>query len=526
MNIFSKRFSRAVFDRKRPNPNNCARQLTLSACKKNKPSVTPSALLLMSTSLIATLPSIAVAEALSEPKEQISVSASEPIASLDNLQTKPTNTQLTSDQLPKVEQIPTPLGQNAYFVRRTELPIVDIRLTFNAGSARDPEINPDALGLSRITAAMLSRGTERLSENQIATILEQYAIELSAASYKDMFVVSLRALSNSEALSTGIDLMIQLINEPSFNTEALERTLAQAQLGIAQAQKNPGSVASERFYAELYPNHPYGNPSSGTTDSLKLITPQLLREFQQRFLVASNANLAITGDLSLDQASQISDYLFTSMIQGQAAAPLKTPEPPKPKLVQVDFDSEQTHVLAGQLALPRSANNLSDLTLANQVLGGGMFSAVLMDELRRKRGLTYGAYSSVSAMQTTGPWLMSFSTQKNKSTEALKVADQVLKTYLQNGPNSEQIAEVKTTALNQFALGIASNSSINSWLAMMGFYDLGADYITEYASRVKSVSQQSAVEALKSTLSADQLIWVVVGPKSDLSKLALATPEK
>ncbi len=525
MNTFFKRLSQTVSDQ-RQSSDHAACEPTLPVANKSGLSKAHSALLLISASLMTTLPSIAVAEVVSEPKEQISVSASEPISSLDNLQARPTNTQLTSDQLPKVEQLPTPNGQNTYFVRRTELPIVDIRLTFNAGSARDPEINPDALGLSRITAAMLSRGTDSLSENQIATILEQYAIELSAASYKDMFVVSLRSLSDSEALSTGLDLMLQLINEPSFNSEALERTLAQAQLGIAQAQKNPGSVASERFFAELYPNHPYGNPSSGTKDSLKLITPDLLKKFQQRFLVASNANLAITGDLSLDQASQISDYLLTSMIEGQAAAPLKTPEPPKPILVQVDFESEQTHVLAGQLALSRSADNLSDLTLANQVLGGGMFSAVLMDELRRKRGLTYGAYSSVSAMQTTGPWLMSFSTQKTKSVEALKVADEVVKTYLQNGPDSEQISEVKTTALNQFALGIASNSSINSWLAMMGFYDLGPDYITEYASRVESVNQQSAVDALKSTLSADQLIWVVVGPKSDLSKLALATQEK
>lgn len=493
--------------------------------------------------------------------QQKPVDPSKPIASLKNLSSVTTDLKDISaldTSTPNIESFTTTKGTKVLFVRTTELPIVDIRITFNAGAARDHMLDSTGKnryqGTASLTAAMLAKGinknpqgniskelladvndnvddddltstqdtSEKVSstktnniktENEIAAELENYGLSFSSKAYKDMFVVSMRSLSADKYLQPATELMHDILTKSSFPEDVLKRVKAQAIIGLKQAAERPSSLANKAFFKHLYGKHPYALPSTGTLDTVPNITQNELKLFRDQFLVAKNASIAITGDLTKEQANQLAESITADMIIGQAAPKLPTPKKPKRTHVHVPFNSNQTTIIAGQLGIDRQDPKVYDLTVANDILGGGEFHAKLMHELREKRGLTYGAYSGFSPMQVTGPFTISFSTRNDKAKQALKVTKRTLKNYLINGATPAEITETKNSMVNKFPLGLATNKSINGWLGMMAFYNLPLDYMADYSLNIKTVTPYSVNRAFQDKVSTRNLVIVTVGPK-------------
>ncbi|HBE92885.1 MAG TPA: peptidase M16, partial [Gammaproteobacteria bacterium] len=139
------------------------------------------------------------------------------------------------------------------------------------------------------------------------------------------------------------------------------------------------------------------------------------------------------------------------------------------------------------------------------------FQSRLMDEIREKRGLSYGAYSYFLPMQEKGPYLASLQTKNEKVDEALKVMRDVIRGYLEQGPTQEEIDMAKNNITGGFPLTIDSNKKMVGTLAMMGFYDLPVDYLDTYVDRINAVTRKQVIDAMQSTLSMDGMVTVVVG---------------
>lgn len=445
------------------------------------------------------------------------VNPSQPISSLKNLSSvdKAALQSLSIKLLktPTVQSFKTSKGMTVYFVQANELPIVDVRVTFNAGSARDPAIGKEFQGTASLTAAMLTKGTSKKDEEAIATQVENLGISLSSKAYKDMFVLSLRSLSADDYMMPATQLLHEVLTDSQFPKKPLERIKAQSIIGLKQAAERPKTLASNAFMKHLYGKHPYALPTSGTLSTVPRITQAQLRAFKKRFLVASNGSIAITGDLSRAQAELLAERITKNLHVGKAAEKLPLPKKPKAKHIHIPFDSNQTSFIFGQLGIDRYSPVVYDLNVANDIFGGGEFHAKLMHELREKRGLTYGAYSGFSPMQVKGPFTMSFSTRNDKAKTALSVTKRTLRKYLRNGATDREINDTKTSMMNKFPLSIATNKSINGWLGMMAFYGFPEDHIENYPLNVASVTPYSVNRAFKDNISSRDMVIVTVGPK-------------
>ncbi|MFW2176302.1 MULTISPECIES: M16 family metallopeptidase [unclassified Moraxella] len=441
-----------------------------------------------------------------------------PILALDKLDSLKNTPPLTVT-LPTIQHFHTDNGTPVAFVQANNLPMVDISLYFNAGSARDETIKKGGFGIASLTASLLDQGTRQLSEDQIAEISEQLGISLGANAYKDMFSVSLRSLSDAKYLNPAVTLMSDIISQPTFPKANLERTKAQYLVGLQQAKEDPDTIASRAFAKAIFGKHPYAHPSTGTEASIPQIQSADLQRFAKRYLVAKNANIAITGDLSLTQAKAIANQLTAQLPKGTPAPALPEPTPLKTaKTIHIPFDSTQTSVVMGQLGDKRQTDattlqRQTNFALANEIVGGGGFQARLMSEIRKKRGLTYGIYSGLTPMQATGAYRIEFSTRNEKAEEAIKATLDVVKSVKQQGVTQTELDLTKDSQINSFPLTFASNASINSTLGMMGFYGLPDSYLSDYVNRVKQADLNQVNHAYATLIDPNRFVIVTVGKK-------------
>ena len=409
---------------------------------------------------------------------------------------------------PKIQQWHTSNGAKVLFVPSSELPMVDLRVVFDGGSAKDGE----QAGLALMTNSMLAEGTGKLNTTDIAKHFENLGARFGTSSHRDMAIITLRSLSDKELLQPAVDMIARIIHEPSFPNESFERERKRLLIGIQSQKESISDVADKAFYTALYNKHPYAQPTSGTEDSVTAITLSDLREFHKEYYVAKNALIAIMGDLSNDQAKQLAEDLVGKLESG-AAAPI-VPKPDdieKAQTVRINHPSQQTHILMGQPALSRTDPDFFPLYLGNHVLGGSGLVSRLSEEIREKRGLSYSAYSYFSPMRANGPYILGLQTKNDQADEAVEILQKTLKDFIQNGPNDKELKAAKQNITGSFPLRLASNSSIVQYLSLIGFYDLPLDYLDTFNSKIEAVSKQDIIDAYQRRIAANTMVTVIVG---------------
>lgn len=463
--------------------------------------------------MLANLYPVAYAE--SHQSGEIDTSEIQVLDQLESLK----NPEPLSMTLPNIQHFSTENGTKVQFVQTPNLPMVDIGIYFNAGSARDEAVKPQGYGISSLTASLLKKGTASKTEDQIAEMSEELGISLSANAYKDMFIVSLRSLSD-EKLDKSVDLLQDILSNPTFPANALARTKAQYMLGIERQKEDPASIADIAFDKHLYGNHPYAHPTIGTQSSIPEIVSEDLTKFWQTFLVANNANIAITGNISLEKAKQIANILTKNLPVGEKAPTLPDAKPlTAQKRIHIPFDSTQTSIIMGQIGTKRATDAKTlqqqmNFNIANDVVGGGNFQAYLMQEIRKKRGLTYGIYAQMTPMQAQGSYQISLSTRNDKAQEAIDETLKILNKTRKTGILQSELDLTKENFLNSFPLSFASNASINSTIGMMGFYGLPDDYLQNYQGRIDKANLIDVNQTFKNTIEPNHFLIITVGNDS------------
>lgn len=451
-----------------------------------------------------------------EYRGSAAVDTSAPIAALSKLTSLDDDKPLTVT-IPTIQQFKTKAGVPVRFVQTTALPIVDIDLRFNAGSARDGSISNTGFGIANMTATMLTQGSKRLDENEFTRAVETLGINLNSSAYKDMFIVSLRSLSDDKHLLPAVDLMTQMLSEPAFDDSILARNKARLLVGLQQQKQDPNSLASIAFSKALYGEHPYAHPSAGTLESVPTIEKQQLIDFKNCYLVAANASVAITGNLTLEQAKKLAEDITSKLPKGQPATELPEPKPlSQAKHIHIPFPSTQTTVLMGQLGDkratdPQSQQKQTNFAVGNEVLAGGDFNARLMTEIRQNLGYTYGISGSMNPMLARGPYQIGFSTRNDKARAAIDASLAVINDTLEKGITSNEMRLTTDNLKNSFPMGFASNAGINGLLGMMNFYQLPNSYLTDYVKRVDQVKLSEVNQTMQDTLKPDDFLIVTVG---------------
>ncbi|WP_353141497.1 M16 family metallopeptidase [Acinetobacter pragensis] len=406
------------------------------------------------------------------------------------------------------------------FVESQDLPMVDIQLTFNAGSARDLEVGKGLYGLSNMAAGLMDEGTEKFTANQIASAFEQSGAQFRIQSYRDMFIVKLRVLSDPQKLEPALAMMMEVLSNATFKNSSINMSRSNSQIGQKQLQENPSRLMGIRFYREIYGQHPYAEPITGTNGSLKKITPEYLKQFRDKFIVAQNMNIAITGKLSTKEALKLSERIAGNLKQGEKAQDLPNPAIKNTlNIVHMPYSSTQAHVMFGQLGTTRNDPDRLALEIGNKIFGGGGFNSVLMQELRVKRGYVYGAYSAFSFSQSPGTFSFSYSTRQDQLIDSIRVAHKALTDFVQQPIDRKQLEEVKAGMLRAYPNNYSSNSSINSQLGLLGFYHHSADYLDQYPKLLEKITAEDVQNAIRRQLHPDQMTLIVVSKELNKTEL-------
>jgi len=410
---------------------------------------------------------------------------------------------------PKIESWVSEKGAKVLFVQANALPMIDVRVVFDAGSARDG----DMPGLAAFTNNMLTEGAGEWDANALAERVENHGIRLGSGALRDMGWVSVRTLSEPETREIAIDTLSKILGQPQFNEGAFERVRQQMQIGLRRALQSPSSVASQRFYSTLYADHPYAHPSGGTEESLKAIKLADLHDFHRLRYVAANAVIAIVGDLDRKAAEALVEQVTAGLIRGQHAPALPAVPEVKGGVLRQTFPSSQTHIYVGQSGVSRHDSDYFPLYVGNHVFGGSALVSMLGEEVRNKRGLSYSVYSYFSPMRAKGPFLMVAQTKNKQADEALSVMQDTLKAFVTDGPSGELLEASKRNIMGGFPLKVASNRKIVEYISMIGFYDLPLDWLDTLVDKVGAVTVEQVRDAFQRRVDPAKGIAVVVGGK-------------
>lgn len=411
---------------------------------------------------------------------------------------------------PTIESWETSKGAKVLFVAAPDLPMVDVRVVMDAGSARDGELP----GLAKFTNAVMSEGAGPWDADELALRLESRGIELGSGSLRDMAWVSLRSLTDPGVLDVALASAAAVLSAPRFDDSAVARVRQQMQIALRQSLQSPGSVAKKRFFRTLYGDHPYSHPPGGEKSSLLAIDRSDLQAFHQRYYVASNAVVAIVGAVNRVQAESIAERVTAELQVGEPAPAL----PPVPAAgaaeLRESFPSSQTHIYIGQAGMARHDPDYFPLYVGNHVLGGGSLVSTLGEEVRNKRGLSYSVYSYFSPMRVDGPFLMVAQTQNERADEALTVMRETLRRFVTEGPSQEELDAAKKNLIGGFPLRISSNAKIVEYLAMMGFYDYPLDWLETLTDKLAAVDIGQVRDAFARRINSESGIAVVIGGNS------------
>jgi zinc protease len=417
-------------------------------------------------------------------------------------------------QAGKIEKLVTPAGIEVWFVRDDTLPIISMNFAFRGGAAQDPA---DRAGLAYMTAAMLDEGAGELDAKTFQERLERRAISLSFSADRDAFRGSVRVLSEDRA--EAFELLRLSLNAPRFDQEAIDRIRASILAAYKRALTSPDEVASLRWFASAFPNHPYGRPVKGDETSIAGIERGMLFAYVKKNLARSNLKIAVVGSVDSAELSHLIDQAFAKLPAKSelVAIPEAAPQSLGRRDV-VDLNIPQTTITFGGIGMKRKDPDFIPAFVLNHILGGGSFSSRLYREVREKRGLAYSVYSYLATLGHSGLFLGGTSTRNDRAAEALQIIEQEIARIAKEGPTAEELAQAKSYLTGSYLLHFDTSAKVAQQLLEIQLEDLGIDYIQRRNNMVNAVSADDVRRAAKKFLSDSKFLVIMVGRPAPLSK--------
>lgn len=409
-------------------------------------------------------------------------------------------------------------GAQIYLVESPAIAMLDVQIDFDAGSRRDPS---GQAGLANVTADMLEKGVRAkdgapaLDENALGQAWADLGAQFGASVSPDRMSFSLRSLTDSTLLAPAVALAARQIAEPAYSEAIWQRERQRLQAALKESYTRPGAVAGRVYSQAVYGGHPYGYEMTEAT--LAKISVADMRAAHAAGVVACRARVSMVGAVTRAQADALAARLLSRLPQTPCSS-----LPPLPAVSEVQplaqaqektipFESAQAHVLIGQPGFKRTDPDYFPLTVGNYILGGGGFVSRLTNEVREKRGLTYGISSAFSPGLHAGSFTVGLQTRPDQATQAVALARQVVKAFVDNGPTEAELQAAKDNLIGGFALRIDSNHKLLGNLANIAWNDLPLNYLDTWTQQVEKVTIADIKAAFARKLQPEKMVTVILG---------------
>jgi predicted Zn-dependent peptidase len=415
---------------------------------------------------------------------------------------------------PTVEETTLSNGIKVFFARRAAVPTVRVAVSFNAGYAADPA---DKRGIASMMSTMMSEGTTSLTSTQIAETEEKLGADVSVGSSLDRTVASLRAVKPNLGLS--LDLLADVIKNPAFATNELERVRVQQLTRIKSENNQPQGIAVRRLPPLLYgKGHPYGGPQTGSgyAETVAAIGRDDVVNFHTSWVHPAKAEIFVVGDTSLKEIKPMLEVRFGKWTSNAAPAPAKNfavaVPAPESRILLIDRpNSPQSLVLAGLVLDAKGSDDLLTLRAANEIFGGDFLSRINMD-LRETKGWSYGVRSQINGAEDRVPFYMFAPVQTNQTGPSVKVLIDQLKDF--NGVKPVTAAELEKTIKGNVLKLPGNYEQSSAVLGQMQSDRLNKrpfNYAETLAGKYNGLTAAALNDAMRVKVDPSKITWLIVG---------------
>jgi zinc protease len=420
-------------------------------------------------------------------------------------------------QPPPIQRAKLSNGLEVMLVEDHKLPLVQMNLVFKSGWAADPQDRP---GAGALTAELLDEGTKTRTAIQISQAAQAIGASLGTTSSFDGAVVQLNILKKH--LDTGLGLMSDVVLNPTFPKEELERQRKNYLGRIQQEAKDPSVAARKTFMRVLYGSkHPYGQPytGSGTESSIQAIQRDDLVGYYKANYLPNNATVVVVGDITMEETKRKLENAFQSWQPGDVfQRQIPDPQaPPKTKIVIVDKpNAAQSVIYAGNLGIRRNDPDYMASQVLNRAFGGKFTSRINMN-LRENKGYSYGSRSSFMDSRGVGAFWVAAPVQTQSTKESITEIIKELRELAGERPlTAEELADAKDNIVKGYPQQFQTLPSIAGLMSELVLYDLADDYWTKSMSEITAVTIDMTTKAAKQHLHPDALMVVVVGDRQKI----------
>jgi zinc protease len=415
-----------------------------------------------------------------------------------------------------IQEVTSPGGITAWLVEEHSIPFTALEIRFEGGAALDA---PDKRGAINLMTATLEEGAGEMDAQAFAEAREGLAASFQFDVHQDALSVSARFLTENR--DEAIALLREAMVNPRFDQEAIDRVRTQVLSIIASDSQEPNEIAGDTFRTLAFADHPYGSGVNGTAATVSALTREDIVAAHDAVMARDRVYVGAVGDITPEELGQLLDELLGDLPAEGAPMPQRADYLLEPGVTVVPFDTPQSVIRFGHQGITRDDPDYIPAYIANEIFGGGGFNSRLMEEVRVKRGLTYGVGAYLAPMDHAELILGQARTANERAAETIEVVRAEWDKIAQ-GVTQEELDEAKTYLTGAYPLRFDGNANIASILVGMQMADLGLDYIATRNDKVQAVTLEEIRTVVDRIYRAEDLHFVVVGQPEGLDEAAAA----
>ena len=414
-----------------------------------------------------------------------------------------------NDPILDVQEVTSESGIKAWLVEDHSVPVISLHFAFDdAGSSLEPD---DKQGLVQLLSNTMDEGAGDLDSQSFQKTLADNSISLSFSGGRDNFGGSLKTLTENKNLA--FDLLSKALTSPRFDKEPLDRMRKANLSRIKTSLTDPDWIAARLQNDLAFEGHPYARNSGGTLSSLPAITADDLKNFVKNEFSKDRLLISIAGDITPAQVKEMLDTTFKELPQSPSDKS-KTPDIQLQNGDETAFfglEVPQSSVRVIYEGLSRDAPDYYAFQVMNQIFGAGGFGSRLMEDVREKKGLTYGIYSSLQRLDHAQLIVIGASTQTKTVDTLLSTVDQTIETFKRDGVTAKELKDAKNYILGSLPLGLTSTSAISATLLALQEEKLPKDYLDQLRNKINTISKEDVQKVAKRLLTDDNRLIIIVG---------------
>jgi predicted Zn-dependent peptidase len=412
--------------------------------------------------------------------------------------------------LPEVRQVELDNGAVFILHAKRDVPLIAAEVTLRGGAVSDPE---GRAGLASLFAGLLEKGAGDRDAASFAEAIAAVGGSLSAGAGLEVVTISADFMARDADLM--VELLVDMLQRPTLGAAEMSK-LRDRRINLIRAAKDSDPRRLIRTYgnAFLFADHPYGTPVNGDEASLAKITAREVRAYYEDYVGADRLIISIVGDFDVDAMAGKLSEAFADW--RAAKAPLPEFDSPLPqqgrRVLLIDKPgATQSSFWVGNVGVNRNYEHRAELDIAN-TLFGGRFTSLLMNEMRTKAGLTYGASASLRRPTLAGSVAIVSFTKTETTIEAIDLALALLARLRNEGFDEELITSGKNYILGLFAPRLETSAQLAAQFATLQAYGLDASYVNDYGAAVAGAGSEAIQSVITGVYpSPDDLVFVVLG---------------